>query len=102
MTTREKERTLQPPDRATANEIAVEAYVYLYPLVLMERTRQQMTNVEAPGEVLGRAPVDAFAHFREYPPASFKDVVKPNFDTLYSPAWLDLREEPRIVSVPAT
>ena len=93
---------MQPPDSATAEEIAVEAYVYLYPLVLMERTRLQMTNVEAPGDVLGRAPVDAFTHFREYPPASFKDVVKPNFDTLYSPAWLDLREEPRIVSLPAT
>ena len=87
---------------ATAREIALEAYVYLYPLVLMERTRRQATNVERPGEVLGRAPVDAFAHFREYPPAEFKDVVKPNFDTLYSPAWLDLREEPQIVSLPAT
>jgi len=87
---------------ATAREIALEAYVYLYPLVLMERTRRQATNVEHPGDVLGRGPVDAFAHFREYPPAEFKDVVKPNFDTLYSPAWLDLREEPRIVSLPAT
>ncbi|HKZ13733.1 MAG TPA: DUF1254 domain-containing protein [Solirubrobacterales bacterium] len=90
------------PDQKIASEIAVEAYVYLYPLVLMERTRRQMTNVERPGDVLGRGPVDTFAHFREYPPASFKDVVKPNFDTLYSPAWLDLREEPRIVSLPAT
>src|SRR5262249_50146686 len=89
-------------DSATAEEIALEAYVYLYPLVLMERTRLQMTNVRAGGERLGRAPVDAFAHFREYPGADFKDVVKPNFDTLYSPAWLDLRAEPRIVSVPAT
>jgi hypothetical protein len=95
--------TLQSPlDSKTAAEIAVEAYVYLYPLVLMDRTRLQMTNVEHPGDILGRAPVDAFTHFREYPPADFKDVVKPNFDTLYSPAWLDLREEPRIVSVPAT
>jgi len=94
--------TAQRLDAKTAEEIAVEAYVYLYPLLLMERTRLQMTNVEAPGDVLGRGPVDAFAHFREYPPASFKDVVKPNFDTLYSPAWLDLREEPRIVSLPAT
>jgi len=92
-----------PPDQQTASEIAVEACVYLYPLVLMERTRRQATDVEQPDEILGREPVDAFAHFREYPPASFKDVVvKPNFDTLYSPAWLDLREEPRIISLSAT
>ncbi len=90
------------PDQKTAGEIAVEAYVYLYPLVLMERTRRQATNVERTGDVLGRGPVDTFAHFREYPPSSFRDVVKPNFDTLYSPAWLDLREEPRIISLPAT
>lgn len=93
---------VQPLDDQTAREIAVEAYVYLYPLVLMERTRLQMTNVEVAGEILGRGPVDALIHFREYPGADFKDVVKPNFDTLYSPAWLDLREEPRIVSVPET
>src|ERR1700761_533893 len=86
----------------TAREIAVEAYVYLYPLMLMERTRLQMTNVRAVGEAPGRGPADCFAHLREFPAADFKDVVKPNFDTLYSPAWLDLREEPRIVSVPAT
>jgi hypothetical protein len=101
-TTPQEKRPVPRPDQETANEIAVEAYVYLYPLVLMERTRAQATNVEGGGEVLGRAPVDTFAHFREYPPADFKDVVKPNFDTLYSPAWLDLREEPRIISVPAT
>jgi hypothetical protein len=94
--------TTTPLDSETAREIALEAYVYLYPLVLMERTRLQMTNVEAPGEVLGRGPVDGFVHVREFPTAEFRDVVKPNFDTLYSPAWLDLREEPRVITVPAT
>jgi hypothetical protein len=89
-------------DRTTADQIAVETYVYLYPLVLMERTRQQMTNVVAPGDRQGRGPIDAFVHIRKFPTADFKDVVKPNFDTLYSPAWLDLREEPRVISVPAT
>lgn len=93
---------MHSPDKAIASEIAIEAYVYLYPLVLMERTRLQATNVETAGEHIGRAPVDTFGHLREYPPVEFKDVVKPNFDTLYSPAWLDLREEPRIVSVPET
>jgi hypothetical protein len=89
-------------NQKTAREIAIEAYAYLYPLMLMERTRLQMTNVEAVGEGAGRGPVDAFTHLREFPPGDFRDVVKPNFDTLYSLAWLDLREEPRIISVPAT
>lgn len=89
-------------DRDRAEEIGGEAYTFLYPLVLMERTRLQMTNVAEPGDRPGRGPADRFTHIREFPAGDFKDVVKPNFDTLYSPAWLDLREEPRIVSVPET
>ncbi|HJS92967.1 MAG TPA: DUF1254 domain-containing protein [Solirubrobacteraceae bacterium] len=84
-----------------AQEIAVEAYVYLYPLVTMEVTRRQMTNLPA-GEKPGFGPMDTFSHIREFPSAEFKAVVRPNFDTLYSSAWLDLTEEPRVVSVPDT
>lgn len=84
-----------------AHEIAVEAYVYFYPLVLMEITRGQMTNVPA-GVKPGFGPMDSFSHIREFPPADFKAVVRPNFDTLYSAAWLDLTEEPRILTAPDT
>jgi hypothetical protein len=84
-----------------AEVIAVEAYVYLYPLVTMEVTRRQMTNLPA-GERPGFAPMDSFSHVRQFPPADFKAVVRPNFDTLYSTAWLDLTEEPRVISVPDT
>lgn len=87
-------------DAELAETIGVEAYTYLYPLVLMDVTRAQMTNVETAGEVVGRGPVDAFTHIRKFPPADFKDVVKPNFDTLYSAAWLDLSIEPRIITIP--
>lgn len=81
--------------------IATEAYVYLYPLVLMDITRRVMTNVEPkPGSQGG--PMNMFHHLREFPTADFRDVVRPNFDTLYSIAWLDLGDEPMIVSVPDT
>ena len=84
-----------------ALDVAVEAYVYLYPLVMMDTTRRQAVNVEA-GKVFGRGPMNAFTHVPTFPPADFRDVVRPNFDTLYSIAWLDLTSEPMVVSVPDT
>ena len=46
--------------------------------------------------------MNMFVNVPTYPPAELKAVVRPNFDTLYSIAWLDLTEEPMIVSVPDT
>ena len=46
--------------------------------------------------------MNMFANVPEYPPADFRVVVRPNFDTLYSIAWLDLTKEPMIVSAPDT
>lgn len=84
-----------------AYEIGIEAYFYFYPLVTMEITRKQSTNLAA-GVKPAHGPVNTFAHLRAYPEADFKVVVRPNFDTLYSVAWLDLSKEPMIVSVPDT
>ncbi len=81
-----------------AIEIATEAYLYGYPLVTMDLTRQVLTNTAA---VEGRkAPMGQFMNAREYFDASFHDVVAPNSDTLYSSAWLDLSKEPYILHVP--
>ena len=79
--------------------IGVEAYVYLYPLLLMDITRRQLSNLEA-GVKPGFGPMNEFHHIREFPPADFRAVVRPNFDTLYSSAWLDLTGGPMVVSVP--
>lgn len=87
------------PDEAKV--IATEAYVYLYPLITMDVTRRQATNVSDHTST-GRAPTNTFAHMRHFPDASFRDVVRPNFDTLYSAAWIDLTKGPAVISAPDT
>jgi len=84
-----------------AHAIGVDAYLYFYPLVTMDLTRRQMTNAPA-GKELGFGPPNTFNNVPAYPSASDRVVVRPNFDTLYSIAWLDLSKEPVIVSVPDT
>jgi hypothetical protein len=83
-----------------AHAIGVTAYLYLYPLITMDLTRKQLTNVTKVQDI--HAPMNAFANIGEYPTADMKVVVRPNFDTLYSSAWLDLTKEPMIISVPDT
>ncbi|MGK2880575.1 MAG: DUF1254 domain-containing protein [Mycobacterium sp.] len=86
---------------ADLHTLAHEAYVYFYPLVTMDVTRRQAVNTPA-GKTPGFGPPNEFHHMREFPSAEFRAVVRPNFDTLYSSAFLDLRHGPVIVHAPDT
>ena len=83
-----------------AHAIAVDAYLYFYPFVTMDITRKQLTNVERVEGIHAR--MNTFANIPAYPTADMREVVRPNFDTLYSSGWLDLTKEPVVVSVPDT
>jgi len=89
------------PAALSARATAAEAYIYGYPLVLMDVSRTKLTNVSHPNGK-GQAPINQFGNVRTFPDATFTDVVSPNADTLYSSAWLDLEKEPIILSVPDT
>jgi hypothetical protein len=78
--------------------VAQDAYIYGYPLVTMEMTRRVMTNVAAPES--NRGPMGQFVKARTYPDASFRDVTAPNADTLYTLAWIDVGNEPWVLSIP--
>jgi hypothetical protein len=93
------EGSISPTEAAA---IATDAYVYLYPLISMDVTRKQGTNIEAAGQKPGFAPMNSFSNWPAFPPADLKIVVRPNFDTLYSTGFLDLTKEPVVVSVPDT
>ena len=80
-----------------AVDIATDAYVYGYSLLTTDVTRIQMSNVPAV-EAL-RAPPNQFINVKRYPPADYRGVSAPNADTLYSLAWVDLKE-PQVFSHP--
>lgn len=71
------------------------AYLYGYPLVLMSLTKDTMLAEAGAGMQL-----NAFNHIQDFPDHSFRDVVRPNVDTLYSIAWLDLSTTPIVLTVP--
>jgi hypothetical protein len=91
----------EPVSEDEAHGIGVDAYLSFYPLITMDLTRLQFTNVE-PGKEPMKGPMNAFVNIPEYPPADLRIVVRPNFDTLYSSAWLDLTKEPAVISAPDT
>jgi hypothetical protein len=72
---------------AEVQGIAEKAYIYGYPLVLLEATRATM-------------PTDRLIHVSAFPDASFRAIVRPNADTLYSTAWIDVSREPMLLHVP--
>lgn len=81
--------------RSDVRQVAQKAYVFAYPMVVMEMTRRAATQGSS-------RLTNHFAHAPVFPDDRFRQVIRPNADTLYSTAWLDLSKEPVLLHVPDT
>jgi hypothetical protein len=91
----EQNRSITP---AEAQKISHDGFLFGVPVVYIALSAEVGSNVPEPQG--RRSPINQFAHYRDFPDATSREVVGPNRDTLYSFAWVDLSEEPLVLSVP--
>jgi len=88
------------PGVEEAVSIAVDAYLFGYPLITFDVARMQQTNVAVPDDE--HAPVNQMIRMRKYPAVDNHCCAAPNADTLYTETWLDVSKEPWVLSIPDT
>ena len=99
--------TLLPVEKAAAAQqtlaaqnLLEQAYLYAFPLVIMDATRTASTNTRT--ATSNKAPINQFIHAEKLADATTRAVVTPNVDTIYTQAFLDVGAEPMIYGVPQT
>lgn len=93
-TTKTQTETLSPTE---AEQIAREAYIFTYPMLMGYQAQYYTTMPQSPGY---RGPLNQLSHDTQPADHTRKDVVTMNGDTPYSAFGLDLRAEPMVLSVP--
>jgi len=81
------------------SNIAQEAFIYGYPVVDNHNVIHKYALDENSGEY--KAPFNSIGHARNVAGPENRAVVSMNVDTPYSFAWLDLRAEPVVLTLPA-
>jgi hypothetical protein len=102
-------QTSNPAREDYLYSLAVQACVYAWPLFEMHRMRSATSARKAQGQgFAGDRPeslqrwCNLFTHERALLTAGKSRVVMPNNDTLYANAWLDLSQQPLVISMPDT
>lgn len=77
-----------------------EAYIFSFPLIIMDSTKIVGTNTVKPTD--SKAPVNQFLHAKTLATAKFRQVVTPNVDTVYSQIFIDLSNDALVIHKPAS
>jgi hypothetical protein len=79
--------------------IAREAYTYGFPMVEMYKTLYKQAIDSSNSDF--KAAINRLGHSRKVASPADRFVVTPNSDTPYSYAWMDVRQEPVVITMPA-
>lgn len=80
------------PQQAVLEEAATDAWLYFYPLLLMQATRASEPQLE----------LGVWKHSGSVRRHDDRKVIRPNVDTISSHAWLDLSGGPILLETPDT
>ena len=98
------ERALSPADALAKEEyaysVALQAYVFSFPLRVLERERKIRMENKSPSADEPVAPINQLAHLRRLASAKGRLAYSPNNDTLYSTAMLELKDQPLVLHLP--
>lgn len=98
------ERTLSAVDAAAKEEyayaVALQAYVFSFPLRVLERERKFRMVDAPPNPDEPLAPVNRIAHLRKLATAGGRLAYSPNNDTLYSTGMIEAKDEPLVLRLP--
>jgi len=88
---------IAPKSNGWMKDEVSDSYVFGYPLVLMDVSREAAT-----GSRPGQAAPNTLRHAQSLPPVGAANPPEPNLDTLSSSGWLDVSSEPVLVTLPDT
>ena len=80
----------------------MESYVFGYPLVMMDVTRDVLTAAAAPNSEGTAAPINQLAKMPHYVSPDFKNVVRISLNSLWTTGWVDLDKDAIVLSTPDT
>ncbi|MBT4267826.1 MAG: DUF1254 domain-containing protein, partial [Deltaproteobacteria bacterium] len=92
------ESTISKLSPEEITRLAEEAYIFAYPILENYRTMDRLTGINTPED--RRRQFNTLRNTSHLLGPEFKNIVAPNNDTLYSSTWLDLKNEPLVLSVP--
>ncbi len=90
--------TLSP--KLTEKDCLTQAYLYAYPLVLLDLIKEMVTNTKRPTDT--QAPLGQLFHAKTLATPEMVSLTRPNVDTVYSQAYVDLGAEPYLLYKPKT